>query len=451
MVNNNRVSGKELKSSLMLVTLAASFGLPFFALTGGPALTGFTRQLGAGDFVYTVIMSMPVIGAVIQVLMSYIIEATGRRKSMKITSGLIHRLLWIPIALVPFIILPDYTNARIWTVTIIIAISATANSINGIAFNSWMGSLVPTEIKGRFFGKRTMIYTITGGIAALAGGKLMDINPGLPGFSIVFIIAAVLGTIDIVMFFWIKEPSLKRPDKVPVFHKMFTEPFKNKNYMKYTLFIALWYFGVNITAPFLSVYMIEELRMSYLAITLFTQVAASFTTILFIRFWGRLADKYGSKPVMWLCCVAIIIMPLMWIFVTRDSIWIVLVINLLSGIFWSGFELTAMNQSIWLAPEQNRSIYIANYSLVVNVIGAALAFLCGGAFMQLTGNAVRALQLPLLGGQFLSSYHLLFFISGIVRLLVVILVFRSYGEKNSKTAADIMSGLFFGVRAGIHR
>ena len=438
MNSKNRISGKELKKSLTLVTLAASLGLPFFSVINGPALTGFTRMLGANDFVYSVIMAMPVLGAIVQVFISYMMVNSGKRKTLFLIAGFIHRPLWFVIALNPFLLQPERTKAAIVVVIILIAISSVANSVVGMAFNSWMGSLVPVEIKGRFFSRRTMIYTISGGLAALLAGILLDSIQGFSGYAVVLIIAAILGTADIVIFFWIKDPPMETPSEKQSFGKLFMEPFRDNNYLKYILFVSFWYFSVNISGPFFNVYMIEEIKMSYLTISLFTQVASNLTTIFSIRIWGNLADKYGSKPVMLLCCSSLFIIPLVWLFVTPQTIWVVLIIGIFSGLFWPGFEMTALNQSIWLAPEKNRSIYIANYTLVVMLIGTAAAFLCGGAFMQFTRAAFPESGLQLFGGLTIGGYQLLFLLSGLFRLLVILLFFRSYEEKESQRATKIL-------------
>ncbi len=441
MNSNNRISGNDLKKSLMLVTLAASLGLPFFSVINGPALTGFTRALGANDFVYSVIMALPVIGAIIQVFFSYVMINSGKRRLLFIAAGFIHRPLWFVIAFIPFILNPDKTKAGIVVITLLIAISSIANSIAGLAFSSWMGDLVPVEVKGRFFGRRTMIYTITGGVAALLCGLLLDKIHGYTGYAVVFVFAAILGTADITLFFWIKHPPMTAPKKRQPFLKLFAEPFKDRNYFRFMIFVAFWYFSVNIAGPFFNVYMIEELKMSFLLISLFTQVAANLSTIFFIRLWGNLADKYGSKPVMFLCCTSIIILPLIWLFTTPHSTWVVLLINLMTGIFWPGFEMTALNQSIWLAPEKNRSIYLANYTLVVMLIGTAAAYLCGGAFMQLTRTAIPAGGLPLFAGIKFGSFQFLFLISAFIRLLVLVFIFRRYEEKDSSSSIKILRDL----------
>ena len=48
-MENNNISGKQINKSLSLIIVAITLGNVFFVVTGGPALTGFTRSLGAGD------------------------------------------------------------------------------------------------------------------------------------------------------------------------------------------------------------------------------------------------------------------------------------------------------------------------------------------------------------------------------------------------------------------
>jgi MFS family permease len=277
---------------------------------------------------------------------------------------------------------------------------------------------------------------------------LLDQFRGFSGYALVFVLAAVFGTADIVLYFWADDPPMVRSDQQLSFCKLFVEPFKDRNYLKYTLFVSFWYFSVNIAGPFFNVYMIEEMKMSYLLISLFTQVTANVMTIFFIGIWGRLADKYGSKPVMFLCCCSIFVLPVVWLFATSQTTWVVLLINLFSGIFWPGFEMTASNQSIWLAPEKNRSIYIANYTMVVMLIGTAAAYLCGGAFMQFTRTAFPEGGYLLPGGIRFGGYQILFVLSGLFRLLVLLFLFRGYEESESKSFRYILhdfGNLFVGL------
>lgn len=58
----------------------------------------------------------------------------------------------------------------------------------------------------------------------------------------------------------------------------------------------------------------------------------------------------------------------MWIFVTEP--WQVIFINLPAGLFWTGFNLTAFNLLLELAPAEARADSAALYQLMV--VGAAV-------------------------------------------------------------------------------
>jgi MFS family permease len=433
------IHSKEIRKSLNLVIIAVAFGMAFTTVQTGPSLTGFIRELGVEDFLYSVIMALPVLGGVTQVFASYILENSGERKRILIVSGLIQRLLWILIGLIPFIIPLEKKSLIVWSIIILFGISSAAGSAVGITFNSWMGDLVPLKIRGRFFSKRTMIYTITGAITTLSAGKFLDLVPGFKGYAILFLIIAILGSIDILFFIWVYDPPMVLPKKKIPLTKLITEPLKNKNYMNFILFACIWSFGVNIAGPFFNVYMLEDLGMSYFMISLTTQFAANISTILLIRYWGHIIDKYGNKPVMNICCALILTLPILWLFVTPQSYLLILPINLFSGILWSGYELVTINLSIWLAPEKNRSIYIASYTLFVSVFGIALAYVCGGLFMSFARPFTAKINLPFITGQKLNGFHLIFIVADIFRAIALIFFFNKFHEENSVSVREILN------------
>lgn len=441
-VGNVRTSNRNrLRRSLNLVIIAVAIGMTFSVIQAGPALTGFIRELGAGDFLYSVIMALPVLGGVVQIFASYLLETTGKRKPILVISGLIQRLVWIFIGLIPLIIPLDKKTLIIWSIITLIAVSSAAGSVVGIIFNSWMGVLVPTEIRGRFFSKRTMIYTITATIATLSAGKFLDLVPGFKGYAILFILIAILGAIDIILFLWVYDPPMVLPDKKVSLKELVKEPLKNRNYMNFVIFACVWSFGVNFAGPFFNVYMLEDLGMSYFAISFTTQFASSISTILLIRSWGRIIDKYGNKPVMKICCILVLSLPILWLFVTPTNYMIILGINFFSGILWSGYDIAALNLSIWLAPEKNRSIYIASYTLFISVIGIAFAYICGGAFLTFARTFADKINIPFILGQKLNGFHLLFIVTNIFRALAIILFFNKFDEKNSLSVGNIWNDL----------
>lgn len=437
------VNDRELKRSLDLNILAITFGMVYFTVFGAPVgsslFTGFMRKLGAGDLVYSIVMALPVLGAVSQVLGSYFLETTGKRRFLFLSCGFAHRLLWIPVALIPLFIGPECHEARILSITILITFSSIGNSLVSVAFNSWMGNLVPPDIAGRFFSKRTLVSTISGSVAGLVVGGFVDQVNTLNGFALVFVIGALFGVCDILTFVFVKHPPMELPSEKPSLTSIFVEPFKNRNYLKLSLFATVYAFGVNISGPFFNVYMIENLKMSYFIIALSCTITSGLTTVMCVRKWGALADRYGNKPVVYISAIGIAVNPFLWFFTSPSVTVMVYIVNLVGGAFWSGYNLAIYNQSVWLAPNKSRSAYLACYTLLTSVIGTALANVCGGLFMQYMRPFIDSLRISFPLGGNLTAYHLLFAFSGILRILAIMIFLPMVKETNAVSARKMLS------------
>lgn len=423
---------QEMKRSLFLITAAVIFGKVFYVTINGAPFTGFLRELGANDLVYSIIAATPYLGGVLQIFASYALEKTGKRKMMFLISGYIHRLIWIPIVLIPIIVPKENKDTALIIITVLIIIYSIANSVVNISYNSWMGDIVPANQKGSFFGRRTAISAITGIIAGVAFGKYLDNISSLVGFAIVFIIAAIFGAMDASCFIGVKEPPMTPPEKDSSFISMLIEPFKDRNYLKLIIFISCWNFGFNFSIPFLNIYMIEQLKIDYFTISIFQQFLAGITTVFFINKIGVLSDKYGTKPILRLCCYFICILPLLWCIATPSSYFVVMSISfLIFGLFSQGIIILSNNFSIWLAPEKNRSMFLANYS-IITTFSSGVSYICAGAFMESSKDLIYKINNALFGSQVFSNFHLLFIISTILMACSIIFVLPMVYDKEER-------------------
>ncbi len=432
MANTEGFTSQEMKRSLTLITAAVVFSKIFFVITTGAPFTGFLRALGANDLLYSIIAATPYLGGVFQVFASYALEKTGKRKLIFLVSGYVHRLIWIPIVLIPILIPQENKNFALTLITVLFVIYSIANSVVNISYNSWMGDIVPEKIKGSFFGKRMAISATTGIIAGVVAGKYLDNMKSLASFAIVFVIAAIFGALDTSCFFGVKNPPLAPSEKSSSFISMLTEPFKDKNYLKLIIFISCWNFGFNFAMPFLNIYMIEQLKIGYFAISIFQQLIAGIITMLFINQIGRLSDAFGIKPILRLCCCFVCVLPLLWCIATPSSYIIVMSISyLIYGLFQQGIMLLSGNFSIWLAPEKNRSMFLANYSLITT-FSSGIAFISAGAFMESSKGFIIKINDLIFGKQMLSNFNLLFIISSLLMICSIIFVLPIVYDKDEK-------------------
>ena len=435
--SSTTISAADLHKSLNLIIIAITFGMAFFTVYSGSPLNGYIRALGVGDLVYSIILALTVFGSFVQIISSYILENSAGRKKMFIISGIFQRLPLIPLGLAALIVPSSMNNLRVWIIICLMIVMSISGAFMNISYTSWVGSLIPQEIRGRFFSKRLRIATISAAITSVASGLLLDNVPGFAGYAILFIIVGILGLADVLCYIWVKYPFYEKPaTKIPFAH-LLKEPFKNRNYMRYVLFITLWTFSANISVPFFIVYMLENLKMSFLLIMLSNQFITNISTVLFIHLWGGIIDKYGNKPVMKICGLLISLLPAAWLFVTPKTIFLIFIINFFGGIIWPCFDMVNLNLSIWLAPKKNRSIHIAVYSLSISILGVAAAYIAGGAIMQFTGPLLASSPIPFLGGRLLN-FHILIFLSFLLRILTVLFFQHIFDEENAKTAASVI-------------
>src|SRR5574344_2588735 len=122
------------------------------------------------------------------------------------------------------------------------------------------------------------------------------------------------------------------------------------NFGKFTLFISLFSLATAIASPFFSVYMLNDLKLSYFQWTIIT-FSSSFATLIFVPMWGKFSDKYGNVKTMKITGAIIPIIPLLWIFSMpllenygKSTLFLILCFfELFSGTIWAGFNLSASN------------------------------------------------------------------------------------------------------------
>ncbi len=438
----------ELHRDLNLIILAVTFGMAYMTVYNGPSLNSFIRSLGGGDFVFAVIMAMPVLTGLLQLVASAALQKAGRRKGMFIAAGLIQRLILLPVALVPIVVPERFQGMRILLVLVLIGVNAGAQAFMSIIFNSWVGALVPNDIRGRYFSRRALISTVTSLIVAPLSGLFLDRVPGPNGYAILFGVVAVLGALDIVCFFWITDPPMVLPAASKPIHQRLLQPLRDRNYRQFILYATFVQFSLNLAASFFTPYMREYCHMSMLSITVLTQMVGSASTILFIGRIGRMIDRFGTKTVLTVAAWAVTFLPLFWMFATPGNYIVpILVVQLIAGILWPAFDMGLMNLSIWLAPEEDRPTYLAGYAFVMALFGILPGQLLGGAVMEGFGGWLKAHPLAWFTGLPMAPFHLLLFLTFFGRLLATVFLLRRIHDADTRgTPWDVVRAFF--VREG---
>ncbi len=430
----------SLRRNLYLIIFSSMFGMAMNIIVSGAAWTGFLRDIiRADDFQLGLISAIPVAANTTQLFISYIMERKRNRRFLFLFFGILGRSLWIPIGLIPFFIPEVAGSLRSWTVVVLVALIAGGNSFVNLGFNSLMGDLVPLRIRGRYFSVRQRIFMTAGIVTGLLVSWIMD-SVGMLGYTIVLVGAGVFGMADLSFFFFVEWPAMRTPapeEKQDSFLSMIVTVFKDKNYMKVVFFYTAWYFAIFVSAPFFNVYMLENLRMDYTQITLYNQITSNVMMVLFISRWGRLMDRYGSKPILQIVTLACTIPPFLWIFTTPQATWFIIFLNLIGGTFWPPIDLGQQNLSLSQAPEKNKSMYLAVFFATANLLGIALGNAVGGGLVKGVYINLEEMKHSFIGVT-LNRYHYIFLTSAVLRLLCVLFMLPKLQEAGSHAVRPVV-------------
>lgn len=411
---------RAMRLSISEGALACAMG----TLTGGVFLTGFALALGASRFEIGLMAAMPAIANVAQLLGACLIERTGHRKRVCLGALTASRLLWLLILLAPLCAIGNGARWPIWALLGLLAASNAFNAVGGVGWLSWIKDLVPETIRIGFLSRRNQIDTVLALTLSIAGGMFIDWwnarhTESITGFVIVFAAAMLCGLVGLPLMAAIPEPASDRePDRetAPPMRRLLAAPLRDRNFRRLLGFYGYWNLAVNVSAPFFAVYMLERLELPFWFVTVLCTMS-SVCGLVANRFWTRLAEKFGHRPVVFLATLGDAIYPLWWIFISPEWAWLLIPVHC-SGVFSSPIAVGPNNIVLKLSPQKNASPYMAVFNAVVGPVTACAAIAGGylaGVFHEVSYS---------FGPVTLSGLHWLFLISAVGRLSSLALLWR---------------------------
>ncbi len=282
------------------------------------------------------------IGALCQLLGAWSMERKVSRRMLIVAIASVQAILWGVLACIPYCWGISY-----FTVCMVILLATLYHCCAGFIgpiWNSLIGDLVPTNIRGVYFGIRNSRISTVTFLAVLISGGILSIGEGWgnsqAGFAVIFVLAGVAR--------WVSVYFLSRHDDPPFCHSakdkfsfyQFLKRSPKSNFARFVFFVGFMNFSVWFSAPYFAIYMLSELKFSYFEFTA-VSAAAVFSQILTLRYWGQLSDRFGNKKILDICAIGITIPPFLWLF--SDQVLVLILAQLFSGFIWAGYHLVTAN------------------------------------------------------------------------------------------------------------
>lgn len=374
---------KILKEESMKVSIKEGSFASVMSGAGNAYITPFALAIGANNFQIGLISSLTnLVAPLAQLKGSRLMEKFSRKRIM-ITFVALQALMWFPIIFLAVLFLQKtYLLHLPYALVLLYLLYALFGAVASPAWFSLMGDIVPANIRGRYFSKRTRITSFIALIATLIAAFLLDYFKtkgfALLGFSILFSIAGFSRLISAYLFKKHYEPKLKLEKGYYFSFLQFIKKGIKTNFGKFALFISMLYLVTYIASPFFAVYMLKELKFSYttyMALNITSTIAA----LLFLPFWGRFSDKYGNKKTLVISSIFIPIFVIMWLF--SKSPYYLAIPQFLGGLAWAGFDLATINFIYDNVSIKRRGLCIAYFHILIG-IGVFLGAGIGGLIAQ---------------------------------------------------------------------
>ena len=404
----------------------------------------FSVQVGAGETYFSafalflratasevaLLSTLPLLlGSLAQVFSAWLGRFAGRRRLVLVGCTL-QAALWLPILFVPVL----FEQQPIAGLLLLLAIYHSAHNLSAPQWTSIMRDLVSDRRRGRYFGHRTRLTTITTFASLVIAGFILNAFDSAgrtyAGFAIIFLAAFIARSVSVYHLTYLHEP--RADTAAPDMHvSHWWRGLVESGAVAFSTYYALINAAVGISAPFFAVYMLRDLELSYLAFMVLTGTSV-FTQFLTLATWGRVADIFGNRLILRVTSMSLPTVPLLWL--VSDNFWYLIACQAISGFSWSGFALASGNLLYELVPRSRRAAFVAFHN-----VGAASGVFCGAML-----GAALVLVLPVRGvllsdSGIATNLLYLFALSGILRAVIAALLLRRVREIR-KPRKDISAG-----------
>ena len=312
-------------------------------VTAGAFLTGFALLLGASDFELGLLGALPFVGQLFQFVGAYLEERLGERRRLVVLTAGVSRTFWALFAALPF--LGGLGDARLPIFLLVLMVSQALIGIAGNAWTSWMSDLVPPRQRGRYFGARNTVTSVTAMASTWLAGRTLDYYDGANnaalGYALIFGMAVVSAIAGVIVLSRQPEPRMpQRPRVRPV--ELFSAPLRHPRFRALILTATGWSIATGIASPFFNAYGIQNLKLSFATLALFG-VATSAVALVTQPYIGRLQDRYGDRRVLIGSVAGVVLLPWGWILSTPTFLLPLWMTSIFSGVFWPGITQGLLN------------------------------------------------------------------------------------------------------------
>lgn len=408
---SNGLSNSGPRNKFLAHTVAVA---AFSYLTSGVYLSGLAISVGAGDVLVGYLSIILNICGVITLAFSSLLERFRSRKRLALCLTGLSRAATILIVVVPAWA-PRDLRLPLLMVTVVLAF--TLQSQTTAIINQWTLCFVNPEKGGRYISLRQTLNMGVTVAFSLAGGWYMDFVEGrYEGFVAVFAVAAVFGTVEVLLLGKIPDSMVEREEaKYGTLRELLGVPLKDNGFRRFVINVFAFYLLLTLADSFTIVYMMKYLALPYQTVTAL-QLIMALPQVVLLGLWGRVSDRLGHATAL-KASVALFAGEMLLLCFTSPKTWFVCIPVgfFIAAVANAGFSVAVFNRRYELMPKEHRITYDNVYAAAVGC-GSMLGPMLGGWLKDALGRTPA-----LWHGMVFGDIRLLYLVSavGIILMQVV--------------------------------
>jgi hypothetical protein len=409
-----RSTMQEVRDGLRCSTIEAMFATVHVGLTQGIFLTSYLVDLGAPNLIFGLVESLPSFLQFTFILSPLLVARLQARKPVATFFAFAHRLSWMVLVLLLYLDLPVGTKLAL--AVLVLLFSNVCANVAANAWYSWMVDLVPSAVRGSYYGRRNSYLGITSMVTIFLGTQLLtvfrDTGQGRFGYTFCFGTAGISAAFAAYVLLRVHEPRINVIPDASI-RGIFGSIKHNTLLKQYVGFFTLWQFAMGIGSAFFNLHMIRILKMSPAQIG-YLVLVASVSSLIGSRVWGRVMDRVGARCVILATGTLIAFHIWFYVFAWQGFLWPLWIANVFGGFFWGGFGIASFVWPQRLAAQQDQQQAYGFLGLLAG-LGFALGSVFGGVLTTLIPQIVFRI-----GPYVFTHYQVVFILSSIGRLIAIL-------------------------------
>ncbi len=369
-------------------------------------LPAFALAIGLSPVTAGLVAAVPLLaGGMIQLLAPRAIARVTSIRAWVVGTMVVQALAFVPLIVVAM--LGIASTAIVFTAASVYWAAGMAASA---AWNPWMARVVPARIRSKFFGRRQGLVQATMLVGLVGAGAALHAFAGTANihhvYAAMFGLALIARLICAIMIARQGRGLTVAPSKRM---RLRSIPPKLRGTPRASLlgYLIAAIAAASISGPFITPYLLDQLRIGYAGYSVFTATVV-LAKIIALPFLGRVIQRIGVRRVMTICALAIAPIPLLYM-ISDAFVWLI-VIQIIAGVAWGGFELGLLMALFDGEDDAERTTMQVAFS-ALQAIGTAGASLVGGALLGALGSDHAA-------------YLWVFAVSAAARLAAAVLLVR---------------------------